>query len=914
MSHKKNIFILIFVVGVISQASLYNLGGFWKGPGTPVAEWAWMTGTKNRSNELSVYGTQGVAAAANTPGARVDFMTWTDSTNRLWLYGGSGHDVNSDYGNMADLWNYNPATGQWTWVSGPQTAFVLPNHGTINVSSSMNSPGARAGALTWADQSNDILWLFGGETHDSGFMSDLWKYTISTGQWTWVHGPSTGNNTAVLGTIGVPSVTNNPSARATGTTWRDQDGGLWFFGGEAFGRLYNDVWHYTPSTDEWTWFKGNSNSFVDYVDGPAVYGTKGVSADANTPSGRFGGNSWIQESAGVLWLFGGKGFDGNGDYGLMNDIWKFELSNKRWTWVAGDSTRNQNSVPGTQGVPSTANKIGAKVSHAIWEDASGLVWIFGGQTYGLGCEWESNDLWTYNPTNNEVTWIDGDTNCGNTNNSGTKGVGSTANHPSARIYGLGFWQNTSSNLFYFFGGQGVDVNTSTGNLNDLWRFNPTNGQWTWLTGSVEIPVNLGVYGTKGIPSASNEPGARGKSKLASTDDGSVWIFGGQYYSFHYGCFGCTYNSLFRYNPTTNQWTWMTGDVGLNGVPVYGTQGTPSALNNPEPLQGHAMVKDSNGMIWVFGGQPNSYQYTDVGSNNLWRYNPSTNQWTWMTGAGNSFDQYGNYGTQGVPGPARTPGSRINAAMAADSLGNLWLFGGRGYGASGSANLLNDLWKFDTNTNQWTWVTGSTSAGQINGVYGTKGVANPSNVPGSRDEAHLWVDTNNHLFLHGGEGYERVNNYEDRMSDTWRFDGTNWTWVHGPDNTSLANVATVWGVPGVFSPANIPGARTQALSFQERGGYFWLMGGFSQDSQGFGGYTPAQDLWKFDPVSLQWACAHACADSFFGREYVVATTKGVPSPSIEIGNKLSSAGTIDRFGNIWIYGGYLVGEPMFWRYK
>ena len=36
-----------------------------------------------------VYGTKGVAAPANVPGARYDSCSWTDSSGDLWLFGGA---------------------------------------------------------------------------------------------------------------------------------------------------------------------------------------------------------------------------------------------------------------------------------------------------------------------------------------------------------------------------------------------------------------------------------------------------------------------------------------------------------------------------------------------------------------------------------------------------------------------------------------------------------------------------------------------------------------------------------------------------------------------------------------------------------------------------------------------------------
>ena len=61
--------------------------------------------------------------------------------------------------------------------------------------------------------------------------------------------------------------------------------------------------------------------------------------------------------------------------------------------------------------------------------------------------------------------------------------------------------------------------------------------------------------------------------------------------------------------------------------------------------------------------------------------------------------------------------------------------------------LNDLWKFD-GTN-WTWISGSNTINK-SGIYETKGVPDPNNIPGSRAGAVSWIDSKNNLFLFGGK--------------------------------------------------------------------------------------------------------------------------------------------------------------------
>jgi hypothetical protein len=64
--------------------------------------------------------------------------------------------------------------------------------------------------------------------------------------------------------------------------------------------------------------------------------------------------------------------------------------------------------------------------------------------------------------------------------------------------------------------------------------------------------------------------------------------------------------------------------------------------------------------------------------------------------------------------------------------------------------LNDLWKYDFNTNEWTWVSGNTTVNQP-AVYGQIGVPHPNNVPGSRRGGCMWESDNGTLWLFGGQG-------------------------------------------------------------------------------------------------------------------------------------------------------------------
>jgi hypothetical protein len=67
---------------------------------------------------------------------------------------------------------------------------------------------------------------------------------------------------------------------------------------------------------------------------------------------------------------------------------------------------------------------------------------------------------------------------------------------------------------------------------------------------------------------------------------------------------------------------------------------------------------------------------------------------------------------------------------------------------------NDLWVFNTTISQWIFLSGNTTRNQA-GNYGTKGIASPNNIPGGRDSSMSWIDSQNNLYLFGGNGMDSL---------------------------------------------------------------------------------------------------------------------------------------------------------------
>lgn len=430
----------------------------------------------------------------------------------------------------------------------------------------------------------------------------------STTPWAWMKGDNNIDQPGLYGTQGVSAATNKPGSRNSSSTWRDNAGNLWLFGGSGFGNTsttgyLNDLWKYDPYSNQWTWMKGD-NSVNQY----SVYGSQGVANTNNKPGGMYSGLSW-KDASGNLWLFGGFGYTNN-NFGFLNTLWKYNTATNQWTWVSGDKTVNKVGVYGTKGVAASTNKPGARYGSQTWTDAAGNLWLFGGYGYDITTSGILNDVWKYNPTTNQWTWVSGDNTINQHGVYGTQGVTSATSKPGARYVSTS-WTDATGNL-WLFGGYGYDE-SSEGNLNDIWKYDPVSNKWTWMNGD-KLINQLGRYGVQGSFAPTNNPGARYVSSSWIDINGDLWLFGGYGYD---GSSPGYLNDFWKYSTTLNQWSWVKGDATVNNAGIYGIQGVPDYTSKSGARNGSVSWTDGNGNLWFFGG----YGYDDNTQgvlNDLWK--------------------------------------------------------------------------------------------------------------------------------------------------------------------------------------------------------------------------------------------------------------------------------------------------------
>lgn len=916
---------------------------------TTTHQWTWVSGP-NTPNHGSVYGVRGTPAAENTPGPRSGSAHLTDSQGNFWLFGGSCQDATGTAGSCNDLWKYNPSSGQWTWVNGPNVANQTGVFGTFQQFAANNIPESRYGTAAWIDTSDNI-WIFSG---GSSNINDFWEYNVTLGQWAWMGG-STANTTmqpgaptaipGVYGTLQVPSPTNIPGSGAGLVTWRDHKGNLWLFGGTGGDststiKELNNVWEFDISLKQWIWMAGPTT--VTYCPPEiyncaqyGIYGTLGVPDLRNTPGGRQVAVGWT-DLAGNFWLYAGVGPDASGTVGNLDDLWKFEPNTNAATVTA---TPTFSPAAGTytawQTVSITSATPSATIRYTIdggpTLQYSGPITVAKSQTItaiasatGLANSNTAAATYVENlpqaaaptfsiPTGTYTTAQTvaiSDSTPGATLYYTTDGTAPTAASTTysgpvsiatpttlkAIAIAPGYLASTVTSVPYFFG------------------TNPT-AYWIWEGGDKTVSPNNcygvvcgspGWYGTRQVTSAANIPPGRYYASSWTDADNNFWVFGGSDFNSYLR------NDLWEYQPSLGKWTWISGSSsetsGYQGV--YGTRGVASPNNTPGARNSATAWTDASGNLWLYGGNGDDSNGHFGRLNDLWKFTPSTRQWTWIggkdvlvldvSGTGNYAVYPPVYGTLGIPSATNTPGGRTYAAGTTDTSGNLWLYGGYGADFRGTATYLDDIWKFNPATLQWTWMGGSQFAissitGQslhgdaVNGYFG------PANYNGN-----TWMDTAGNFWMFGGTQLGSTSNVS---NDTWTFSPSNSRWQKNNAVTAASTYAN-YGTLGVWSATNYPGAHSDATRWTDHNGNIWIFGG-----QGRSASVPQNgvilgqlnDLWEFKPAMNQWAWMGGSTGYGQAGNY---GTLGTPAATNLPGARFSAANFVDSKGNLWLFSGFL----------
>lgn len=122
-----------------------------------------------------------------------------------------------------------------------------------------------------------------------------------------------------------------------------------------------------------------------------------------------------------------------------------------------------------------------------------------------------------------------------------------------------------------------------------------------------------------MPSSGNVPGARqGAFGWVDAPTGNFFIFGGSGYGSASSNPSCL-SDLWKYNPSTHQWTWMKGPSIPYQAATYGIQGTSSPFNIPGSRYVFSGWIDNSQNFWIYGGYGLTNQNSLAALGDVWKY-------------------------------------------------------------------------------------------------------------------------------------------------------------------------------------------------------------------------------------------------------------------------------------------------------
>jgi hypothetical protein len=133
--------------------------------------------------------------------------------------------------------------GKWVWLTPPinpdleaphlvGTIVTAENYGCLEARRERGQPAVRQATVRSCRSAPGVPAL---TIYDLGLLVDIWKYTLSSGLWTWMGGNQGWDLTGVYGQRGVPSADNRPGARdSPAICYDDVAREFWMLGGLGF--------------------------------------------------------------------------------------------------------------------------------------------------------------------------------------------------------------------------------------------------------------------------------------------------------------------------------------------------------------------------------------------------------------------------------------------------------------------------------------------------------------------------------------------------------------------------------------------------------------------------------------------------------------------------------------------------------
>lgn len=777
--------------------------------------WTWLWGYGNDTVETLV-SNKGVEEDTNVIGGRLKSGYLRDG-DYLYILGG----LEKTFWSSTYLFKFNLLNYKITWLSGESVA--SPVYGTKNVYASGNKiPHYEMPFIVkMTDYGINSLIIFGiDESFSLQKGLTVWEFDLSTLYWRWIKGSGGSVIPRDLGTFRIESSNVEPGSYLRRSTFFRLNYWVYLFGGvvDLDGNFIreNKVFSFNLLTSNWAWISGNET-----LSSQMHYTNKFELSDENKISPRLDASGFVYKNH--LFIYGGY----DADYSF-NDMWEFNPNNYQWAWMYGNTTYStyelllynplmSAEIRGPLLASSTEYVLGSRYGQKV-VPLNGKFYVFGGTEESQGDN--LNDLWEIYPYCNfsycfdkletDPTVCSGQGSCigGNSDNnlegycvcnSGVEGDNCEydmryscfgLNNRDERICGgrHGSCVGTD-NCSCITGWSGSECSIKL--LPTPYKTLRNESNWVWEGGN-NITDIFPYYGEIGVECDLCDCGSRKYASVVMSND-NLYIYGAQY---NVRCYFVPnplyldkyYADMWKFNTTSKKFTYLYGQKVPNATeywydpnpPIYGIKGVESPTNKIL-VEIPTMFSVSN---YIYLITP------DI--EDIWRYNTATNLFAWI---------YGNhggatvpvYGTKNIESESNFWGTyygystRIEGVVIRDSI---YTVCGTRYDPVYTAVVRDEIWRYNTTTNMFTWLYGGGT--NVNGmpIYGTKGVESSTNELGTRG-AVLLAAYGDYIYIYGGGGYFHSFQYQ----DLWRFSliTRNVTWIGGNSTYIIGNKWYNWRV-------------------------------------------------------------------------------------------------------------------------
>eukprot|EP00158_Paraphelidium_tribonemae_P007708 Partr_v1_DN28337_c0_g1_i1_m79233 putative Inherit from NOG: hedgehog protein len=412
------------------------------------ANFTFLSGNPGTTYFTAVYPpTKGEFGTAYSPGGR--------DSHKIAFHNGLVYSFHGwPYPNNDD-WVFDPETRRWAWIAGPSNN-ATGSYGPIGIALVSNSPGFRIRFAGDYHQARGEFIMYGGgmQVEDIAHLSDLWSFDFTTYFWTLLAGTSALDEAPRYNSRGISNATTTPGAKMSpGGIVHPITGEFLVYGGYHAEAYYGDMFAFNFATSCWTWISGPAGT-----DAFASLGLMGEFSPFYHPAPRRFAGMVINTQTNDVLIFGGIG-----TAGYLNDLWIFRRETLVWAWVSGTTAADGPPVYGIKGQGDVSNVPGGRHGTiSCYHEKSGLFLVYGGAAVDSNFNADyMSDLWGYNPTSKEWTWIAGSSVIM------TPPVFSVGSQLAGAQQFSAITVDQLSGTVYMFGGDGYNPNQGTHDL--LWK-------------------------------------------------------------------------------------------------------------------------------------------------------------------------------------------------------------------------------------------------------------------------------------------------------------------------------------------------------------------------------------------------------------------------------------------------------------